>query len=171
MTPYLVLDDDMITALTYAAKRGVDTVIIMPHIPDKKSAFMLAHSYYTELIEAGVKIYEYLPGFVHSKTFVSDGEKIFIPSQEEDNSDGLLSGDSGNSGGSGASGRSSDGKININTADSTQLQELNGVGPATAEKIIDYRKQNGRFQSIEDIKNVSGIGDKTYEKLKDHIRV
>ena len=79
--------------------------------------------------------------------------------------------DSGNSGGSGASGRSSDGKININTADSTQLQELNGVGPATAEKIIDYRKQNGRFQSIEDIKNVSGIGDKTYEKLKDHIRV
>lgn len=68
-------------------------------------------------------------------------------------------------------GRSSDGKININTADSTQLQELNGVGPATAEKIIDYRKQNGRFQSIEDIKNVSGIGDKTYEKLKDHIRV
>ena len=72
---------------------------------------------------------------------------------------------------SGASGRSSDGKININTADSTQLQELNGVGPATAEKIIDYRKQNGRFQSIEDIKNVSGIGDKTYEKLKDHIRV
>ena len=50
MTPYLVLDDDMITALTYAAKRGVDTVIIMPHIPDKKSAFMLAHSYYTELI-------------------------------------------------------------------------------------------------------------------------
>ena len=55
--------------------------------------------------------------------------------------------------------------------DPTQLQELNGVGPATAEKIIDYRKQNGRFQSIEDIKNVSGIGDKTYEKLKDHIRV
>ena len=51
------------------------------------------------------------------------------------------------------------------------MQELNGVGPATAEKIIDYRKQNGRFQSIEDIKNVSGIGDKTYEKLKDHIRV
>jgi len=80
MTPYLVLDDDMITALTYAAKRGVDTVIIMPHIPDKKSAFMLAHSYYTELIEAGVKVYEYLPGFVHSKTFVSDGEKAVVGS-------------------------------------------------------------------------------------------
>ena len=84
MTPYLVLDDDMITALTYAAKRGVDTVIIMPHIPDKKSAFMLAHSYYTELIEAGVKVYEYLPGFVHSKTFVSDGEKAVVGSVNMD---------------------------------------------------------------------------------------
>lgn len=80
MTPYLILDDDMVTALSYAAKRGVDTVIIMPHIPDKKYAFMLAHSYYPELIEAGVKIYEYVPGFVHSKTFVSDDEKAVVGS-------------------------------------------------------------------------------------------
>lgn len=80
MTPYLVLDDDMITALSYAAKRGVDTIVIMPHIPDKKYAFMLAHSYYPELIEAGVKIYEYIPGFVHSKTFVSDDEKVVVGS-------------------------------------------------------------------------------------------
>lgn len=109
---------------------------------------------------------------INRAAFVSDGEKIYIPSQESDPADGVVSADSGGAGnGSGSSGRSSDGKININTADSTQLQELNGVGPATAEKIIDYRKQNGRFQSIEDIKNVSGIGDKTYEKLKDHIRV
>jgi competence protein ComEA len=60
--------------------------------------------------------------------------------------------------------------VNINTADSETLQTLNGVGPATAEKIISYRKENGRFKSVEDIKNVSGIGDKTYEKLKDYIR-
>ncbi len=80
MTPYLILDDDMRTALCYAAKRGVDTVIVMPHIPDKKYAFMLAHTYYPELIEAGVKVYEYLPGFVHSKTFVSDGEKAVVGS-------------------------------------------------------------------------------------------
>ena len=80
MTPYLILDDDLMTALSYAAKRGVDTVIIMPHIPDKKYAFMLAHSYYIDLIEAGVKIYEYLPGFVHSKTFVSDDEKAVVGS-------------------------------------------------------------------------------------------
>ena len=84
MTPYLILDDQMINALQYSAKRGVETIIIMPHIPDKKSAFMLAHSYYTELIEAGVKIYEYLPGFVHSKTFVSDGEKAVVGSVNMD---------------------------------------------------------------------------------------
>ena len=80
MTPYLILDDDMVTALTYAAKRGVDTVIVMPHIPDKKYAFMLAHSYYPELMEAGVKIYEYLPGFIPAKTFVSDDEKAVVGS-------------------------------------------------------------------------------------------
>jgi len=80
MTPYLILDDDMLTALSFAAKRGVDTVIIMPHIPDKKYAFALAHSYYPELIAAGVKIYEYVPGFVHSKTLVSDGEKAVVGS-------------------------------------------------------------------------------------------
>lgn len=80
MTPYLVLDDDMFTALSYAAKRGVETVLLLPHIPDKQYAFMLAHSYYPELIKAGVKIYEYLPGFVHSKTMVSDGEKAVVGS-------------------------------------------------------------------------------------------
>ncbi len=61
--------------------------------------------------------------------------------------------------------------ININTADSTTLQQISGVGPVTAEKIIEYRTQNGAFKSAEDIKNVSGIGDKTYEKMKDHITV
>lgn len=80
MTPYLILDDDMITALSYAAKRGVETVIVMPHIPDKKFAFMLAHTYYPELISAGVKIYEYTPGFVHSKVILSDDEKAIVGS-------------------------------------------------------------------------------------------
>lgn len=72
MTPYLILDDEMMSALRYCAQRGVDTVIIMPHIPDKKYAFLLAHSYYKELLKNGVKIYEYTPGFIHAKIFVSD---------------------------------------------------------------------------------------------------
>ncbi|MDD7388654.1 MAG: cardiolipin synthase [Lachnospiraceae bacterium] len=78
MTPYLILDYEMIMALTYAAKRGVDVKIIMPHIPDKKYAFVLAKTYYNELLEAGVSIYEYTPGFVHAKIFVSDDEKAVV---------------------------------------------------------------------------------------------
>lgn len=78
MTPYLIIDNEMMTALTYAAKRGVDVKIILPHIPDKKSAFMLAKTYYPELIKAGVKIYEYTPGFVHAKVFSCDDEKAVV---------------------------------------------------------------------------------------------
>lgn len=78
MTPYLILDDDMVTALTYAAKRGVETVIIMPHIPDKQYAYLLARTYYEQLIDAGVKIYEFTPGFVHAKVFCSDDEKAVV---------------------------------------------------------------------------------------------
>ena len=72
MTPYLILDHEMLTALTYAAKRGVDVKIIMPGIPDKAYAFALAKTYYPELLRAGVKIYQYKPGFVHAKSFTSD---------------------------------------------------------------------------------------------------
>ncbi len=72
MTPYLILDSEMVTALTFAAKRGVDVAIILPHIPDKKYAFALAKTHYRELIEGGVRIMEYTPGFIHAKTFVSD---------------------------------------------------------------------------------------------------
>lgn len=71
-TPYLILDSELISALKYAAERGVDVKIIMPHKPDKKYAFYLAQSYYKELLNAGVKIYEYTPGFIHSKVFISD---------------------------------------------------------------------------------------------------
>ncbi len=72
MTPYLILDGETLTALLSAAKRGVDVRIILPHIPDKKYAFWLAKSHYAELVEAGVKIYEYTPGFMHAKVFLKD---------------------------------------------------------------------------------------------------
>lgn len=78
MTPYLILDDETIQALSYAAKRGIETVIIMPHIPDKEFAYLLARTYYPELLEAGVQIYEYTPGFIHAKSFVSDDEKAVV---------------------------------------------------------------------------------------------
>lgn len=71
-TPYLIIDETMSSALTLAAKSGVDVRIITPHIPDKKAVHATTRSHYHELISAGVRIYEYSKGFMHSKTFVSD---------------------------------------------------------------------------------------------------
>lgn len=78
MTPYLILDNEIMMALKYAAKRGVEVIITMPHIPDKQYAYLLAKTYYRELLESGVKIYEYTPGFVHAKVFVSDDEEAVV---------------------------------------------------------------------------------------------
>ena len=78
MAPYLIIDNEMMTALSYAAKRGIDIKIILPSKPDKLSAFMLAKTYYSELLQAGVRIYEYTPGFVHAKLFSSDDEKVVV---------------------------------------------------------------------------------------------
>ena len=72
MTPYLIPDEKMLSCLQMAAKRGVDVRLILPGIPDKKTAFALARSHYRELLEAGVKIFEYTPGFVHAKVFLCD---------------------------------------------------------------------------------------------------
>ena len=71
-TPYLILDHELMAALQTAAKSGVDVRILTPHIPDKKAVFFLTRSYYQPLIEAGVRVFEYTPGFVHAKMMVSD---------------------------------------------------------------------------------------------------
>ena len=78
MTPYLIIDNEMLTALTYAARRGVEVQLILPHIPDKEIAFSLAHTYYRRLLDSGVQVYEYEPGFVHAKVFVSDDCKAVV---------------------------------------------------------------------------------------------
>lgn len=77
-TPYLVIDNEMKTALMLAAKNGVDVRILVPHIPDKWYVFAITQSNYEELIQAGVKIYEYTPGFIHSKTFVVDDKMAIV---------------------------------------------------------------------------------------------
>ncbi len=74
MTPYFIVDNEIISALQAAAKKGLDVRICIPHIPDKKVAFNLAKTHFAELIKYGVKIYEYTPGFVHSKTWLADGK-------------------------------------------------------------------------------------------------
>lgn len=78
MSPYLILDGELETALCFAAQRGVDVKLILPGIPDKKIAYALAKTHYRALHEAGVKIYEYTPGFVHAKVFVSDDIKAIV---------------------------------------------------------------------------------------------
>ena len=99
---------------------------------------------------------------------VKDGQKIQIPEKGENaGTPDAGAAESSLSSASSAPG----GKININTADSTALQQLSGVGPATAQKIIDYRTQNGPFKRIDDLKNVNGIGEKTFEKMKENITI
>ena len=78
MSPYLILDAETENHLCYAAKRGVDVRLILPAIPDKKLPYALAKSHYASLLDAGVKIYEYSPGFVHAKVFVSDDIKAVV---------------------------------------------------------------------------------------------
>lgn len=72
MTPYLIIDEEMINCLIHTAKKGVDVKIIVPGVADKKIIHDIGESYYDQLISGGVHIYEYKPGFVHAKVFVSD---------------------------------------------------------------------------------------------------
>lgn len=78
MTPYLILDGEMVTSLQFAARRGIDVKIIMPHIPDKKFVFAQSRSHYKGLMDSGVQIYEYTPGFMHAKQFLSDNRRAVV---------------------------------------------------------------------------------------------
>ena len=91
---------------------------------------------------------------------VTDGQKINVPDKSIKTIQESTAG---------SEQQASDGKVSINTADSEELQKIPGIGPVTAEKIISYRENNGSFKSIDDIKNVSGIGEKTFEKMKSMI--
>lgn len=84
MTPYLVVDNEMLTGLCLAAKTGVDVRIITPAIPDKWYVYLVTQSYYKKLLEAGVRIYEYTPGFVHAKMHVSDDKVAIVGSANMD---------------------------------------------------------------------------------------
>ena len=79
-TPYFAVGEEMLDALKNAAKRGVDVRLVLPGIPDKKLVFRLSRSYYVPLIRAGVRIYEYTPGFLHAKCYVSDDRVAVVGS-------------------------------------------------------------------------------------------
>lgn len=78
MSPYLILDGEMEATIKFAAERGVEVSLILPGIPDKKVPYALAKTHYSSLLDSGVKIYEYIPGFIHAKVFVSDDRKAVV---------------------------------------------------------------------------------------------
>ena len=78
MSPYLIIDNELCCSIEYAQIRGIDVRIIVPHIPDKKLVFEMTRCYYERLMKAGVKIYEYEPGFIHAKCYLADGETAMI---------------------------------------------------------------------------------------------
>ena len=77
-TPYLIIDNDLCQSIENAALRGVDVRIIVPHIPDKKLVFSMTQSFYYRLMAAGVRIYEYEPGFLHAKSYLADDDQAMI---------------------------------------------------------------------------------------------
>lgn len=109
---------------------------------------------------------------------LEDGMKIYVPTIEEtkqEKEEVNINSESSNyiiSSNNTKTNENSNGqKVNINNADESELDELPGVGPSTAQKIIQYRKENGEFKSIDELKNVSGIGEAKFQKIKDLICV
>lgn len=106
---------------------------------------------------------------------LEDGMKVYIPkktdkNEVEDDTNIYVSKENGNINSSKDT-NSQNNKININTATQSELETLPGIGPSIATKIINYRKENGKFVNIEDIKKVSGIGDSKYLQIKDLIKI
>lgn len=97
---------------------------------------------------------------------LSDGQKLYIPSIDEEEIKEYITENSGI-----GLDEEKDEKININKATQTQLETLPGVGPSVALKIIKYREENGKFTNIEELKNVSGVGENKYQELKELIKV
>lgn len=122
---------------------------------------------------------------INLATILQDEDKITIPSKEENkqekqNTEKIQSNKQSKtteksqnttSISTNATGKNQNTKVNINTATQTELETLPGIGPSTASKIVSYRKENGKFKSIEEIKKVNGIGESKYKKIKELIKV
>lgn len=116
-------------------------------------------------------------GSLNLAYMLSDGEKIYVPNKEETSQESqereyiTSAKDNSEQSENGAKSTGTNFKININTAKQEELTQITGIGESTAKKIIEYRTQNGKFKSIEDIKNIPGIGDSKFNAMKEEITV
>jgi competence protein ComEA helix-hairpin-helix repeat region len=118
---------------------------------------------YQAIEAAGGMREEAASSYLNQAEFLSDGQSIIVPSKDEVEQGALVSPTS--------SSTAQEGKININTATKEELMQLTGIGESKAVSILSYRETNGKFQTIEELKNISGIGDATFEKLREQITV
>ncbi|MFC0270075.1 helix-hairpin-helix domain-containing protein [Metabacillus herbersteinensis] len=175
----LLLEDSAVTDQVSASEESVENqkeVEVIPNLViDVKGAVTAPGVYEMEpgnrihhvISKAGGLTKEANELLINLAAPLEDGMVIYVPKQgEEQAMPALVQGNSAN-----PSSPSSEGMVNINQATSEQLQTLTGIGPSKAEAILSYREENGLFKSIEDLKNVSGIGEKTFEKLKEEITI
>ena len=113
---------------------------------------------------------EWVEKNINRAQVIADGMKIYIPRQQSA-AGGQLGGQASINEAKAVLGASTNGVIDINTANVAELDKLTGIGPALAQRIIDYRVKNGGFKDVNEIKMVSGIGDKLFEKIKDEIGI
>ena len=104
---------------------------------------------------------------------LQDGQKIYIPNKNEKISQYITekSGNNDTEENTTSNSNKEDKKVNINTANQSELDQLQGIGPSIAQKIIEYREENGNFKNIQELQNVKGIGNAKYEEIKDNVTV
>ncbi|MBQ7464876.1 MAG: helix-hairpin-helix domain-containing protein [Lachnospiraceae bacterium] len=159
-------EDAQIPSVEEPADKKPDYVYVCGHV---NRAGVYAVSENTRMFEVinlagGVKEDADISG-INQAEKVSDGQQIYVPSKEETrqakNFEGPVA----------VPVQNDDGLVNINTADAAALQTLTGIGASRAQAIIDFRNENGAFESIDDIKKVAGIKDGMFSKIKDQIKV
>lgn len=116
---------------------------------------------------------------INLATILEDGEKIYIPAKDEEKAQEKTNNKSEEKNNNNITSKTviennvnkKNTKVNINTATQTELESLPGIGPSIATKIIEYRKENGKFKNIEEIKKINGIGENKYKKIRELIKV
>lgn len=166
-------DDKILVHVSGAVnKEGIVELKVNSRISDAiEKAGGIREDANTENINLAYKLEDGMKIHIPTKQEIEDANKTNTSESEKDDLENYVTTSSGITTNQEESPNTKSTKININTATQTQLETLPGIGPSTATKIIAYRKEKGKFTKIEDIKEINGIGDSKYEKIKDYITV